>query len=192
MIELTEIGAKSYSECQLLMLSSQKESVLSKGLNVPKLFHCPKGIMYDKTAEEYQHLYVVSESDEIEDLNYYIWTDNKVICSAPSTEYLKFLRTHQGAGHIKKIIATTDKSLHLPFVTPGNEELDVYEYKTLPGLSKSFMNKFVSEFNQGNKISNILVEYLEKLGTGCEQMGGSIELKLTKSNNIRICKSGTY
>ena len=53
----------------------------------------------------------------------------------------------------KKIIATTDKSIILP------ERFPSFTY--LPQPSQSFIEKFVEEYNKGNRITEVMVEYEE-------------------------------
>lgn len=61
--------------------------------------------------------------------------------------------------NVSKILATTDSSLQIPFVTPGNEELDIYEYTILPQPSEQFLDKYIKAYNEGSIISDVLVKY---------------------------------
>lgn len=70
--------------------------------------------------------------------------------------------------NLKKIIATTDSSLEI--VSKGINPV----YEKLPQPSQSFIEKFVEEYNKGNIITEVLVEYEEKTFEEhwyCEQTG---------------------
>ena len=101
--------------------------------------------------KEYQHLYIISD-DEIKEDDYYILFTDKALTVLRCTGDGDYF-------NCKKIIATTDESLHIPFVTPGNEELEIYEYSILPKPSDSFISKYIEEYNKGNVITDVLVEY---------------------------------
>lgn len=63
----------------------------------------------------------------------------------------------------KKIITTTDKSLAY-LLEPHKDEYGDMRYnkfKELPQPSQSFIEKFIEEYNKGNVISEVLVEYEE-------------------------------
>ena len=103
--------------------------------------------------KEYQHLYIISD-DEIKEDDYYILFTDKALTVLRCTGDGDYF-------NCKKIIATTDESLHIPFVTPGNEELEIYEYSILPKPSDSFISKYIEEYNKGFQIREVLVEYEE-------------------------------
>jgi len=84
------------------------------------------------------HLYVVSDKGNIFQLNNFLVLNN----------------------NLKKIIATTDRSLGLPLI---------------PNL---YIKKFVEEYNKENKIEEIFVGY--------EEDKGEIKLKLHANNKINI------
>ena len=96
--------------------------------------------------KEYQHLYIISD-DEIKD-NYYI-IDN--IPELLKNNGLKFID-----GNCKKVIATTDTSLY----THKKETVSLPERVFyLPQPSKQFIEKYIEEYNKGNVITDVLVEY---------------------------------
>ncbi len=65
----------------------------------------------------------------------------------------------------KKIIATTDTSLGNPYSGDKDaEKSSLYELYSLPQPSQSFIEKFVEEYNKGNVITEVMVEYEEILG----------------------------
>jgi len=58
---------------------------------------------------------------------------------------------------VKKIIASTDSSLGILILgyEPGDKDIT----KQLPSPSQSFIEKYVSEYNRGNIITEVMVEY---------------------------------
>lgn len=110
-----------------------------------------------------QHLYITSDK-EIKEGDWCIQNDNylcKITCNQD--------RTQQG---LKKIIATTDKSLGLPTVSDG------------------FIKKFIERYNAGNPITEVMVEYEEYPITTYGMSDGEPEtdtrLKVDKDNCITI------
>ena len=132
--------------------------------------------------KEYQHLYIISD-DEIKEDDYYILFTDKALTVLRCTGDGDYF-------NCKKIIATTDESLHIPFVTPGNEELEIYEYSILPKPSDSFISKYIEEYNKGNVIEDVLVEYgIIYEGRSCDLYNPN-KLKVNfKDNTITIKKS---
>ena len=62
--------------------------------------------------------------------------------------------------HCKKIIATTDSSLWRPSHKYASDVI------LLPQPSQQFIEKFVEEYNKGNMITDVLVEYELKITHG--------------------------
>ena len=102
----------------------------------------------------------------------------------------------------KKVIATTDSSLK----TKVQHDSDGFLNIPLPQPSQSFIQKYVDEYNKGNIITDVLVEYDDKMGycnkcnayqyssyIGCNYNGicdGKVipdtKLKVSKDNTITI------
>ena len=60
----------------------------------------------------------------------------------------------------KKIIATTDESLKLNIPILGKGDIsDFAHYLFLPKPSQDFIKQYVESYNEGNIITNVLVEY---------------------------------
>ena len=109
---------------------------------------------------EAQHLYIISD-DEIKEGDWTLCLD-EIDSTVMNWNINQCVFKHIKKGNCtqcKKIIATTDESLHIPFVTPGIEELEIYEYCILPKPSDSFIKKYIEEYNKGNIITDVLVEY---------------------------------
>ena len=127
---------------------------------------------------KHQHLYIISD-DEIKKGDYYI-IDN--IPELLKNNGLRFIDNY-----CKKVIATTDTSLE-PRNLYGNSGL----FKTkLPRPSQQFIKKFVEEYNKGNIIEDVLVEYEEgKSYSGNEGLIIKEWLKINpKDNPITIKKA---
>lgn len=123
----------------------------------------------DKTGNfTKQHLYILSD-EEIKEGDWCIGND-KIHAKSPDEFFIAqctsvvngwiYLEGHEGEGnnpdYTKKIIATTNTSLKFGEDFPG-----VIRYKTLPQPSQSFIEKYVAEYNKGNMITDVLVEYEE-------------------------------
>lgn len=115
---------------------------------------------------KHQHLYIISD-DKIEEGDYYIIDG---IPELLKNNGLKFIDDY-----CKKVIATTDTSLLIDtYINQGDTvkgDLIIKrgsDYTTglkgrinLPQPSKQFIQKFVEEYNKGNVITDVLVEYEE-------------------------------
>ena len=106
-----------------------------------------------------QYLYITS-NDEIKEGDWWLNKDDNSLNNDSSIAHLA-----NNAPSCKKIIATNDDSLKLHTVEeyPLGASMDVY--KNLPEPSQSFMEAFVREFNKGDIITDILVEYESKVKT---------------------------
>lgn len=90
----------------------------------------------------------------------------------------------QKNANVFKIIATTDKSL----IVAKDTEIVSIEYN-LPQPSQSFIEKFVEEYNKGNVITEVLVEYHEDIYFQDElQARGKLKIN-PKDNTITIRKA---
>ena len=69
----------------------------------------------------------------------------------------------------KKIIATTDKNIRLLEIVKEDGNIE-YPYITpFPQPSQSFIEKFVEEYNKGNVITEVMVEYENYYASGALQ-----------------------
>ena len=87
-----------------------------------------------RTPTQLQHLYIISDDEIKEGDWYYCKRLNKIF------QAIKGI-TYNIEGNEHKIIATTDESLNLP------------------QPSKQFIQKYIEEYNKGNVITDVLVEY---------------------------------
>jgi hypothetical protein len=91
--------------------------------------------------------------------------------------------SQEGSG--KKIIATTDKSLLLPIPEELMEYPHSYTQKSLPQLPQSFITHYINEYNKGNVITKVMVEYDEEL-TIDGNADTYAELHINSDNTINI------
>ena len=143
-----------------------------------------KGII--KTKNKNGHLYVLSD-DEIKKGDYIYCTITNII------EIAKY--NHDDLKRDwKKVIATTDTSLYIhQKETVSLPERVFY----LPQPSQQFIEKYIEEYNRGNIISDVLVEY--ELISNEEYFGNTVnpdddvpyfdeKLKINpKDNSLNIC-----
>ena len=97
------------------------------------------------------------------------------------------MRTNEKFIFCKKIIATTDTSLKvIKLSNLGENWKDI----SLPQPSQEFIQYFIEEYNKGNIITDVLVEY-DDLHKDYDEMGLynpniSIQLKVNSDNTINI------
>ena len=138
---------------------------------------------------KHQHLYIISD-DEIKEGD---WCYDKrpdengdlvdIVYQVKNIEFE--LRTSTE----KKIIATTDSSLWRPSHKYASDVI------LLPQPSQQFIQKYIEEYNKGNVITDVLVEYQTKLEWTYSHSGNRIQeesnpfLKINhKDNTITIKK----
>lgn len=166
----------SFKKTKVVMLPTNEKATMALSGN--KLSLKTKALQ-----EESQHLYFLSD-EEIKEGDWF-WGESMI-----NPEKAKTFEPHLINGFrkiaLKKIIATTDSNLTiktLVFVQGENKEIDVL----LPEPSTSFIEKFVEEYNKGNVITEVLVEYEDKVAMDGHTIIGS-ELKISKDNTITIRK----
>ncbi len=147
-------------KCKVVVLPTNEKAKIGIGktpnglLNYLKLLPNTKAIINDL-----QHVYIVSD-EEIKEGNWYLWLNNKQISEASKNIVdtdLQILNRHLKSSHIAKIIATTDKSLKYSV-----EQFDGVHSWNLPAPSQLFIEKYIQKYNQGNPITDIMVEYEPK------------------------------
>ena len=102
----------------------------------------------------YFNLYIISD-DEIKLFDWvYNNKENIVEQITSKTQLIFVLEENKENQTFKKIIATTDTSLRVPYNNGDMNDLII-----LPQPSQRFIQKFVEEYNKGNVITDVLVEY---------------------------------
>lgn len=129
------------------------------------------------------NLYIVSD-DEIKEGDWYIDDTEEIRQSFTSDkDYWEVRKDY------KKIIATTDK-LPTESYQGHFEGKDCTDY--LPQPSQAFIEKYVEQYNKGNQIIDVLVEYEEDYDEHPEILDNPLEkweyLKISKDNTITIKK----
>jgi hypothetical protein len=132
----------------------------------------------------FQHLYIVS-NEEIKEGDWFIY-DGKIynefkssltpnvtinIRLYPNLDLSEQFREVY-LSDCKKIIATTD-----PILCKQDDEYNAT--KNLPQLQQSFIDKYISEYNKGNVITDVMVEYEDKF---------HYETTIYKDSNKQILK----
>jgi len=109
-----------------------------------------KGMIYhthtkpEYTERKYQHLYILSD-DEINEGDWCLDTLHNHV--------FQFGVFRGSSNSNKKIISTTNEFLEI--VSEGINPV----YQKLPQPSQSFIEKYVEEYNKGNIITEVMVEY---------------------------------
>ena len=141
-----------------------------------------QGLLYN--SNDYiginQHLYIISD-DEIKEngTHFYNPHSGQLHISGNHTDYKAV--NNNGC---KKIIATTDTSLY----THQKETVSLPERVFyLPQPSKQFIEKYIEEYNKGNVITDILVEYEYLLDDKTVLPYWNLKVN-TKDNTITIKK----
>lgn len=171
-----------YKEHKVVMIATDKSSdlILFKPNSSNEHLHHRKhyGTAWEDMGDKYQNLFIISD-DEIKDLDWFIndqgvWQCNNGIIPTGLNP--------------RKIIATTDKSL-----TWSNDNeiqiIDTY-FAQLSQISQSFIEQYITEYNKGNIINDVLVEY-EEYGEelGCDPAYYNLpshRLKINQDNTINI------
>lgn len=134
-----------YQEANIIMIdANERQSFNNRAINYPsdyclwgnKLYH-KNGVDYPFNLATFQHFYVISD-EKIKQGDWYIDDCNQIRQSVTSNREYWAVRTNY-----KKIIATTNKDLGLP------------------QLQQEFILQYVNDYNKGNTINKIEVEYEE-------------------------------
>ena len=102
------------------------------------------------TNQTVQHLYITSD-EEIKNNDWFYDTRDRIVSSNSLAQTL----------FSKKIIATTDNSLeYIKHETyPNGNTTGIRNLIELPQLSKEFIKIYIEEYNKGNVITKVIVEY---------------------------------
>jgi len=121
------------------------------------------GKEYTKTTIP-QHLYILSDDEIKEDDWIYHKLDDKPIQVGEIELETLITCSNSNQYNYKKIIATTDESISIVKdsirISQGRFD-NVYriEKRILPQPSQSFIKKYIEEYNKGNVITDVMVEY---------------------------------
>jgi hypothetical protein len=180
-----QINNKHYQECDIVMLETVKTNNLNDIVLNPektRLATLNPLTIDSKQPCTNQHLYILS-NDEIKDCDWYFDHRLNKVLKVSQDITPKICK----AFDYKKVIATTDSSLMIPFSNPNVNS----EY--LPQIPQQFIEHFINEYNQGNVISKVLVEFQMFKGSipvtwvsSLEDSNVNFSIKLNQNNEISI------
>jgi hypothetical protein len=163
-----------WKKCKVVMLPTNGKAILGLGLSKQgKLiqYDLPVDIENDQYFQK-QHLYILSDN-EIKEGDWYYDEENNIIDQLHKNEL--------PMSYDEKVITSTDSSL-----------LQLKSYKSganinmsLPSIPQSFIDLFVSEYNKGNKIEEVMVKYIHDNGETFVPMN-TLYLWLNTDNTINI------
>ena len=193
----------TFKKAKVIMLPTNEKT---------NIINTNQGLLYN--SNDYiginQHLYIISD-DEIKEGDWFINDLNQIKkCTSRDTEgYIDFeggFNTKPSS--CKKIIATTDTSLGnyiwkqtnkkaKPYNVQQNIETTKKVFIPLPQPSQQFIEKFIEEYNRGNVITDVLIEY--ELISNEEYFGNTVnpdddvpyfdeKLKINPKNNTITIK----
>lgn len=142
-----------FKRCKVVMLPTNEKAPILKSDN--GIVHSGHFYVTNLCKDEsYQNLYITSD-DKIKEGDWLLPSQKDMFDRVIPYQYIN----GNGGINDKKIIATTDTSLIL-----YNESDFIKNSPTvilLPQPSQAFIEKYVEEYNKGNIITDVLVEYEE-------------------------------
>ena len=179
-----------YKKCKVVMLTTENSLINlsnTKDLIITSNELVCKSDLYHTIP---QHLYILSD-DEIKEGDYV-----QTFKSIPNTEMC--IHHCKDSGDVlstkelncKKTIATTDSSLFKIIKNVGIREKDSMEV-SLPYIPQSFIDKYVSEYNKGNKIEEVMVEYIDYVQCKGEMRWHASEHDLASPDTLDFYKCDT-
>ena len=209
MSQLKEINGRYYQEAEVVMLATKYGKITLHDYDNLKTLSLAQG--NHKGTENTiipQHLYILS-NEEIKEGDWFLDDDRMSIRENngnPNWEVRKCTHVRNGwiffdkeesqgcnSDWSKKIISTTNNYLKLKVVDRTTcKPIDsgiMHKYKNihLPRPSDSFIKKYIEEYNKGNIITNVLVEYeISKSYSGNSGLKVKQWLKVDSNNCITI------
>jgi hypothetical protein len=168
---------------QVVMLPTNETAnmaLIGVGKKVKLFEHPSHAYALSKTIQP-QRLYILS-NEEIEVDDWYYDFHNQEVCQSNFTHLpLEF-------GNCKKIIATTDRQLVIEGKAPSG---DIAWRHPLPQPSEEFITHYVEEYNKGNVIDEVQVEYEKWIGKNyvgefSTDQDFNYKLKINPDNTINI------
>ena len=159
----------------VLLPSNEKSKIVLSYNNVLSVNHTYDLYKFDDAT--YQHLYILSneeikEGDWFINREYFIEKDGKFEYGVWQCD-----KNFINSNDCYKIIASTDSSL----IYKKQDRLQdfLYKNKIIPSIPQSFIDKYISEYNKGNMIEEVMVEY-ENIINQETQLGNYDNLPLIK------------
>ena len=153
----------TFKKAKVVMLSTNEPSKIGNLATYQKRSLAKvikEGINPIGSTVQFWNLYIISD-DEIKENNTHFYNpySGQLHISGNHTDYIAINKNG-----CKKIIATTDGSLYREESCTGYTETrsrTFYSKKPLPKPSQQFIQKYIKEYNKGNVITDILIEYEE-------------------------------
>lgn len=168
-------------KCQILLLPIQKanqELITSDRINLIY----KNNEIFNPFKNQFFELYILSD-DKFDDRDWVCYRNKEILKPRPDDS---------DRNYVRKIIATTDKSLeickNIKSEYCNNSQIIGCN---IPQPSRLFVVKFIEEWNKGNKITKVMVEYEEETAEFVGQFNRDakqIRLKVDKNNEITITK----
>ena len=184
MSSLKEQDGRYYQECEVVMLAANYAKLTLFDYKDLKTLSYALGNHKGSTNLIPQHLYITS-NEEINEKDWILFQFGsdlveQVTKILPNGNIIVGENNYRLPKYCRKIIATTDETLYLTF-NNGKTDLKF----VLPKPSDSFIFKYIEEYNKGNIISDVLVEYKWNGGRA-----GDYEMipKIDSNNTITIKK----
>ena len=178
---------EQFKKAKVVMLPTNQKSRLFKGGG--SLNYLSHTVDDGEGWRSPQHLYIISD-DKIKLFDWiYNNKENIVEQITSKTQLIFVLEENKENQTFKKIIATTDSSLEI-FDKELSNRHSVKVNILLPEPSQQFIQKYIEEYNKGNYIEDVLVEYEDgKSYSGNEGLIIKEWLKIDpKDNTITIKK----
>lgn len=179
--QIIYVDNKPHIKCGVVILPTTDKSA-SLSINQGYLVR----EFYNSVSKALQHLYITSD-EEIKKGDWCYKEDVK-------NKIFKWVNTENDwYNDSKKIIATTDKSLSINMYDINGAREVNFDIE-LPQPSQQFIEKYIEEYNKGNKIIEVLVEVEEyDHDEEWSDIGGAYEtyklrLKIDSQNQITIRK----
>lgn len=145
-----------------------------------------------KMSETRQHLYFLSENNiNNGDWYHYEQFGEHIFKKAHSKS--NFENLNKSGGYFKKVVATTNREFRVHYGVTGKNGLSILKEKTLPKPSVEFINHYVDEYNKGDEIVMVDVEYEKYIPEsfafsmyGNDEPPTEFQLKVNPDNTINI------
>lgn len=151
MSQLKEIEGRYYQEAEIVMLATKYGKITLYDYDNLKTLSLAQG--NHKGTENTiipQHLYIVS-NEKIKESDWFIDLKDNTIWQNKAKESMR----KSIFPECKKIIATTNEYIGYTDIRVS----PVKNFCTYPQPSDSFIKKYIEEYNKGNIITKVLVEY---------------------------------
>lgn len=171
---LKEINGRFYMSAKVVILSTNHEASLKGNelwINIEGKLKLSKPNSICPGPQSFQHLYFISDEEIKEGDWCFNSFDNQIWKYKSSPCPLPYWGNKDT---LTKIIATTDSSLGLPQPSP------------------SFIKAYIEEYNQGNVITDVLVEYYVDYKIHCEISREDCSKICGKSIGCELCSKANW